>query len=147
MSKSPGEDVLRVYEMADRVSMRRGAANQFYLALETLLLGVPAGFASFGPAIAKPLPISAVFLVGAVVSVLWLLQLRAYRDLNREKFVVIQTIEKEHLRVRPFTDEWVPLDDRKRRWRERYLQLGTLERLVPVVFLVADVCAGVIVWL
>ena len=31
-------------EMADRVSARRGGANQFYLTLETLILAVPAAF-------------------------------------------------------------------------------------------------------
>lgn len=152
MSRGASDEILRVYEltveMADRISTRRGSANQFYLAIETLLLGVPASLATFGGRVAKPLVLSSVLVVAAVVALLWWLQLRAYRDLNREKFRVIQGIEKTHLRIRPYVDEWAPLSDpTKRRWRERYLQLGVLERIVPLVFGTVDLAVAVIVWL
>ncbi len=152
MKRTASDEVLTVYElaveMADRVSTRRGTSNQFYLALQTLLLGVPAAFASFKQTIAHPLPLAAVLILGAVISLLWWLQLRAYRDLNREKFAVIQQIERQHLEVQPYVDEWRPYaDGGKRRWRERYRELGQLERAVPLVFLCADVVAALIVWL
>lgn len=152
MRRPADEEVLRVYglavEMADRISTRRGTANQFYLTIETLLLGVPAGLASFGRPVTQPLLVSSVLAVGAVIAAVWWLQLRAYRDLNRAKFDVIQQIERTYLRVRPYVDEWIPLTDpTKRRWRERYLQLGALERSVPFVFIFFDAFVAVIVWL
>ena len=68
------------------------------------------------------------------MSACWWLQLRSYRDLNRAKFAVIIEVEKQ-LPVRVFTDEWQSLKtDPIKTWRQRYAELGTVERVVPWVF-------------
>jgi hypothetical protein len=137
-------------DMADRVSARRGQANQFYLSIETLLLGVPAFFGltdvdGTGP---DPLRSTVLATVGVIVSMTWWLQLRSYRQLNRAKFQVILAIEREHFQIRPFCDEWESLqNDRIKGWRGRYAELGTVERTVPLVFLVANLLLGVWAWL
>lgn len=129
--------VLELYkvavEMADRISARRGQANQFYLSLQSLLLGAPA---IFGQDLAqRPVEAAALCVAGLSISLVWYLQLRSYRQLNRAKFVVINAIEAAHFEVHPFTDEWMELKkDPVSRWRGRYAELGTVERLVPVVF-------------
>ena len=136
-------------EMADRVSSRRGQANQFYLSIETLLLGVPAlvGLADTGGLESDPLRSTVLAAVGVLVSITWWLQLRSYRQLNRAKFDVILTIEREHFEIRPFSDEWESLkQDRIPGWRGRYAELGTVERVVPVVFLIANALLGVWAW-
>ncbi len=120
-------------EMADRVSARRGQANQFYLSLQSLLLGAPA---IFGKDLTnRPVEAAALCVAGLTISLVWYLQLRSYRQLNRAKFAVINAIEGKHLQEHPFMDEWNELKkDPVSGWRGRYAELGTVERLVPVIF-------------
>ncbi|MDV8030794.1 MULTISPECIES: hypothetical protein [unclassified Rhodococcus (in: high G+C Gram-positive bacteria)] len=136
----PPSELLDVYklavEMADRVSARRGLANQFYLSLETLILGVPAllQVSDNGPALGEGRA-SILSILGIVVALVWWLQLRSYRQLNKAKFDVINSIEGEHMTIRIFSDEWKSLkSDHVERWRPRYAELGTVERVVPGIF-------------
>lgn len=135
-------------EMADRVSARRGQANQFYVALQTALLGVPAAFAVVGHGSEiDPLRSFLLSLVGAMVSVVWWFQLRSYRDLNTAKFRVINQIEADNLPIRPFSDEWKDLKkDPVPGFRGRYAELGFVERFVPIVFFAINTVLAVIVW-
>ncbi|WP_422653763.1 RipA family octameric membrane protein [Lacisediminihabitans sp.] len=129
-------------EMADRVSARRGQANQFYLAVETLLLGIPASITLLLSASASagldPWVTLVLGICGLAVSTIWWMQLRSYRDLNTAKFKVINKIEADYFEVRPFSDEWAHLkhDENIKRWRGRYAELGTVERVMPAVFAV-----------
>lgn len=146
------DEAARLYttavEMADRVSARRGQANQFYLSIETLLLGVPAFFGVTAAENGDPLRQTALAAVGVIVSVTWWLQLRSYRQLNAAKFDVILAIERDHFQTRPFSDEWGSLkNDRVPGWRDRYAELGTVERIVPIVFAAANVVLAVWAWL
>ncbi|MEU8029196.1 hypothetical protein AB0C13_11235 [Streptomyces sp. NPDC049099] len=123
-------------EMADRVSARRGSANAFFLSVQSALVTL-VGFGT--PQFARSpwwVPL-AVASAGITLSVTWWMQLRSYRDLNRAKFKVILKLE-EGLAARVFGDEWDilrrdPLPGR----RGRYAELGTSERVVPLVFAVA----------
>lgn len=134
-------------EMADRVSARRATANSFFLAAHaalTALVGVlhPAVSVS-AAAQAKPFPFASVLLAlaGVTLAVAWWLSLRSYRDLNRAKFDVITSLEK-HLPVQLFDHEWRLLKrDPVRMWRGRYAELGQVEQLVPVVFILLYVGA------
>jgi hypothetical protein len=129
--------VLELYktavEMADRVSARRSTANAFFLTAQTALVAV---IGATTPNLLKApwWTALAVTIAGVVLSVSWWLQLRSYRDLNRAKFAVINSIEKQ-LPVKIFSDEWdiltkVPVNS----WRTRYAELGTVERVIPGVF-------------
>lgn len=147
---TPPADVLDLYkmavEMADRVSARRGQANQFYVSLETLIVGAPALIqasdqgTAFGEGRA-----SILALVGVIVAIVWWLQLRSYRDLNKAKFAVITKIENDHLPIKAFKDEWRQLkSDPVPRWRARYAELGTVERMVPFVFILINLAVLVL---
>lgn len=149
--QSENQEAIRMYamcvEQADRISARRGQANQFYLSLETLILGVPAFF-GFSGAATDPLRVTVLAVVGIIVSAAWWLQLRSYRDLNSAKFKVINEIERTYFEVRPFSDEWVHLKtDQIKGWRPRYAELGSVERFVPAAFVVANLLVGVTAWL
>lgn len=152
MTTRPGE-TLDVYklavEMADRVSARRGLANQFYLSIQTLILGVPAVFQAIGQGeSADPLRSALLAFVGCIISVVWWLQLRSYRDLNTAKFEVINKLESDFFETRVFSDEWAYLKkDPVRKWRPRYAELGTVEQLVPWVFLAVNLTVLAMVWL
>lgn len=145
------DEIIDVYklsvEMADRISSRRGQANQFYLALESLLLGGPAIFQSrsVGAGL-DPARTTSLAAVGILVAVIWWMQLRSYRDLNRAKWSVINRIELEHLTVRPFVDEWEALKAHSDSLRHRYAELGTVERAAPGVFVALNIAWIVWVW-
>lgn len=141
MTVDPPEDapsqVVDLYklavEMADRVSARRANSNAFFLTVQTTLVAV-LGLGS-NVLIKAPSWVSLIVsLAGVVLAASWWLQLRSYRDLNRAKFQVINAIEPQ-LPVQVFSDEWASLKkDPIPGWRKRYAELGTVERVIPIVF-------------
>jgi hypothetical protein len=133
----PDPRVLELYktavEMADRVSARRSTANAFFLTAQTALVAV-IGVTTPNLLKAPWWTALAVALAGVILSVSWWLQLRSYRDLNRAKFAVINSME-EQLPVKIFSDEWDNLKKAPvKSWRRRYTELGTVERIIPGVF-------------
>ncbi|WP_220699222.1 RipA family octameric membrane protein [Nocardioides cavernaquae] len=120
-------------EMADRVSARRGAANTFFLSVQGAVVAALGFLSSQSPEPAKRYLI-AMCVVGVAASLVWFLLLRSYRDLNRAKFEVILRLEHD-LPVALFADEWSSLKkDPIARWRGRYAELGSVERLGPALF-------------
>jgi hypothetical protein len=76
----------------------------------------------------------AVAAAGVLLSLTWFLQLRSYRQLNTAKYAVITSMEPK-LPVDIFDQEWSILKkEAPQAWRERYTELGYVERLVPVAF-------------
>ncbi|WP_456298890.1 RipA family octameric membrane protein [Amycolatopsis mongoliensis] len=140
MTSTPGDvdpRELEIYklavEMADRVSARRATANTFFLTVQSAFVAV-VGIAS--PKLHESAWWNSlvVSVAGIALSGSWWLQLRSYRDLNRAKFEVINSIES-NLPVQIFSEEWKSLKkDPVARWRGRYAELGTIERSVPFVF-------------
>lgn len=129
-------------EMADRVSGRRTAANAFFL---TLHVGLAAEVGILGQATAPEKTVSVYLLLapvaGLALSAAWFLLLRSYRDLNKAKFEVITEIEKG-LPLQIFAKEWEQLKkDPVKRWRARYAEQGTAERIVPAIFAVLYIAA------
>ncbi|MFE7589216.1 hypothetical protein ACFU6K_07415 [Kitasatospora sp. NPDC057512] len=128
---------LLAVEMADRVSARRGSANTFFLSVQTALVTL----IGFGiPKLSESpwwVP-TAVALAGITLSGAWWMQLRSYRDLNGAKFQVINSLE-EKLSARIYTDEWDALRNTAAAGRRHrhYTELGTTERLVPMIFAAA----------
>ncbi|MCW2393257.1 hypothetical protein [Sphingobium sp. B11D3A] len=117
-------------EMADRVSQRRQAANNFYLSVNTFLVG--------GSAFLKTLAPSSVTLVivtvaGLAICALWYQNIQSYKTLNQAKFNVINDIELR-LVEQPFGLEWKNLDpdgDGK-----RHKPFHRVESVVPWIFVV-----------
>jgi len=123
-------------EMADRVSARRATANAFFLTVNTALLA----FVSSGSLNMLWL----VALAGIALSGTWWILLKSYRDLNAAKFGVILEMEKD-LEAKVYGNEWRvlkedrpkeerPQEKRPKRWWEGYAELGTVERIVPLIF-------------
>lgn len=140
----PPSYVLELYklavEMADRVSARRAMANSFFFTVQAGLAVAVGAFSvnAGGAAGSEPdrFPLTLAALAGAAISGAWWLILRSYRDLNAAKFNVITDIEKAHLPLQLFEDEWQQLKkDRMKGWRGRYAEQGQAERVVPLVFL------------
>ena len=108
--------------MTDRVSARRAVASSFFLTAQPALVVLVGATSTSDWAFALP---------GLVLAATWWLLLRSYRILNSAKFKVIQRME-ERLPAAPFKDEWIELKPTTGKpWRERYFELGLLERIVP----------------
>lgn len=147
--------VLDLYKIAveqvDRISARRATANGYFLTINTGLAAFVGLLAAATDTSSKDLPrpdgVALVVTagVGAILSVTWWLLLRSYRDLNRAKFKVITEIEAVHLPVRIFEREWEILksDESLPWWKGRYAELGFVERVVPMLFLVVYLLLGV----
>lgn len=124
-------------EMADRVSARRTSANTFFLAINSAVvtaIGLALDARPASPGSADAVVVWAIAVAGVALAFAWWALLRSYRDLNRAKFKVILEMERG-LVVRPFTDEWAALqEDPVVGWRGRYAELGTIERVVPLLF-------------
>jgi hypothetical protein len=123
-------------EMADRISARRGAANTFFLTVNTGLAAL-LGSSSLRWYVAA---------AGLVFALAWWWLLQSYRRLNSAKFQVINAIEPA-LPIQLFTEEWKYLQAAKRpmrvwppralwSWMNGYHELGIVERVVPLAFAV-----------
>jgi hypothetical protein len=120
-------------DMADRVSARRANANAYFITIQGALVAALGFLAGRTPAVDDRY-LMAITAVGVLASGTWFLLLRSYRDLNRAKFTVINELETL-LPLQPFADEWSELKrDPVRKWRPRYAELGTIERVIPVLF-------------
>jgi hypothetical protein len=122
-------------EMADRISVRRGIANSFFLTVNTALMAL------LGTQDARWYPAAA----GIVMCVTWWALLKSYRDLNRAKFEIILAMETR-LPTRVYGDEWARLRKEPvrfglrsaalRAWLSQYRELGYIERIVPWIFII-----------
>jgi hypothetical protein len=136
-------------ELADRVSARRATANSFFLTLNAGLaafLGIAAPpMARVAPAQeADPFASILLAVVGSILALAWWLLLRSYRDLSRAKFDVVLALE-QRLEVMLLSDEWTSLTSGPiRPWWRRYVQLGSLERVIPALFFCLYVLTGVL---
>ncbi|MFL1428373.1 MULTISPECIES: RipA family octameric membrane protein [unclassified Nocardiopsis] len=131
------QDDLELYkiavEMADRVSARRGVANSFFLTVQTALVAV-VGFSQGGAEDVSTAAQVAFALAGVVLSLSWWMQLRSYRELNEAKFKVINKMESR-FSIKIFSEEWAYLKpDPVSHSKKRYAELGSIERIVPWVF-------------
>lgn len=92
-------------EMADRLSARRHTTNSHFVSLNTAVAGV------FGylAATKDPQVLRHVIWVlapaGFLLSLMWFLQLRSYRNLGSAKFAVIHELESA-IGIRPYFAEW-----------------------------------------
>lgn len=135
-------------DSAHRVTSARATANTFFFTIQSLLatgIGVIRPLLSEGKISASVDRFSVLLasIVGALLSVTWLLLLRSYKALNSRKFKIILDMEAE-LPAKPFGEEWkLAKEDTPARWRDRYVEQGTVEQFVPVVFVAVYVATGI----
>lgn len=125
-------------EMADRVSQRRQAANNFYLSVNTLLVGGSAYLGTLAPAARNVVVIS---IAGIAICALWVRNIASYQTLNEAKFKVINDVETR-LTEQPFRTEWDHLDPDNDGKRHR--PFHKVEGAVPWVFLAVYACQALL---
>jgi hypothetical protein len=120
-------------EMADRVSARRGAANTFFLTLNTA--AVSAIGILWSGHLRESRWILGFLFGGLIIQCLaWFWLLRSYRQLNTAKYAVVGALE-ERLPASPYwAAEWIALGEGKD--PARYWPLSHLEQSIPVLFAV-----------
>ena len=141
MTDAEQNERLEIYklhaELADRVSQRREGANRLYVSLLVGLVVFLGALLRFGIGdIPEQYVLRAIGLFGVLLSVSWFVTLLPYRQLNSEKFRVLQELEKD-LAFPFFTKEWDPGskgDKSNRYWRQTKVEV-TLPVLFGLLFL------------
>jgi hypothetical protein len=121
-------DQYKLYvEMADRISGRRQAANSYFLAVNTALLG-------FIGYLTTREPVEYLWLLGmagVALSYAWQRMILSYQGLNTAKFNVIHAIEKA-LPISPYDAEWEAVGRGKN--EKLYKPFTDVEVNVPWIF-------------
>lgn len=130
-------------DMADKVSQRRQNANNFYLSVNTAIIGASA-YLSTATANA-PIGIAIISVAGLLASLLWKRNIDSYKDLNTGKFHVITELETA-LPIAAFSAEWAFLE--RGETPSRYRQFHTVEKFVPYIFAAVHLvqCVRIIPW-
>lgn len=109
--------------MADNISERRVTTNNFFLTLNTGILGFSVLFKSDNEVL--------ISIIGLIIIGLWIHTINNYKKLNSYKFKVINELEKK-LPAKPYNYEWDIMDNGNN--KRKYKRLTDIERLVPVIF-------------
>ncbi|WP_108262874.1 RipA family octameric membrane protein [Mangrovicoccus ximenensis] len=130
-------DLYKLYlETAEKVSDRRGAANQWLLSVNSAVVGLY-GYLSSGKAGAGDAEQIiwrwAIPCAGILVCLAWTAILASYRKLNAAKFKVLQEIEAGFPH-QPFAKE------RSHYKADKRLSLSKMEQAIPLCFAALYAC-------
>ena len=121
----------RIYiHVANSGNERRAKSNEFFLAINTAIMGILGYFEIKGP-IETPVIFMMVPFVGIAICYCWYKIINSYSQLNRTKFKVIHSVEKK-LPLSLFETEW-ELNGRGKD-KKKYLPLSSTEKLIPIIF-------------
>jgi hypothetical protein len=123
-------------DMADKVSQRRQSANNFYLSVNTAIIGASAYINAIGQ---SALNIFLIAIAGIGVCLVWQRNISSYKTLNEAKFKVINELENG-LPVAPYTREWTHLDPDQN--GTRHTPFHAVEVWVPRIFVALHVAQG-----
>jgi len=130
-------------EMSDKISERRNNANSFFLTANTLLITIFGGLVTFlsdpqgtasslEPYILLQTPMFGIVsasaaTAGIILCITWFNLITRYKNLNQQKFFIIQQLESK-LPSKPYVaEELVPTTSLR--------PLTTTERFIPMVFI------------
>ncbi len=121
----------RIYiHVSNSGNERRAKSNEFFLAINTAIMGILGYFEIKGP-IETPIVFMMVPFVGIAICYCWYRIIKSYSELNRAKFAVLHSAEKK-LPLSLFKTEWELLG--KGKDRKKYLPLSSTEKLIPLIF-------------
>ncbi len=122
----------RIYiHVMNTASERRLKSNEFFLAINTAIMGILGYFEVKGP-VEKSILILLVPFVGIAICYCWYKIINSYSQLNRVKFSVIHSVEKK-LPLSLFETEWELLGGGKD--KKKYWPLSSTEKLIPIIFI------------
>lgn len=127
------EQYKMLIESADKISDRRNHTNTFFLTINTTLLAAMPFLSDKASGIQDELFVVLIIcLLGALLNLVWFLNIRSYKKLNSAKFKIAHKIEEE-LPHRVFTEEWELL--RGKKGFLRYRTLTDIEGYLPLVII------------
>lgn len=130
------EHLLEQYKIytssAEKISDRRQKANEFFLALNTGLVGVLGFVATKTDQGEIASIVSLAAIAGGVMCYLWYRIIRSYKGLNDAKYRVIHTIEAR-LPLALYDTEWETLGRGEN--KKIYWPFSHIELLVPWIFI------------
>lgn len=109
--------------MADNISERRINSNNFFLTLNSFILGSSVMFENDKEILTS--------LIGLFIVSIWIMTINNYKRLNSHKFKVINELE-EKLPSKPYNYEWYIIKNSNS--KSRYKRLTDIEKLTPIVF-------------
>lgn len=128
-------------EMADRISARRLTTNQYFLTVNTAIIGAYAIATAVGLKRLEPQWAAFVSLAGLILCYTWRRLVQSHDQLNAGKFAVIHEMEKL-LPYPLFEREWSKLGQGKD--PKLYRPVSKLEVAVPLVFMALYL--GLLTW-
>lgn len=122
-----------VVEMANCTSDRRINNNNFFILINTGLIA----FMS----LEKSLTNIIIYIVGIVISVVWICSIKSYKKMNKMKFKIINELE-DLLPTSPHKYEWEIVNKNKKYKRFTALEmwLPSIFIFVYVIFMIINIC-------
>jgi F0F1-type ATP synthase assembly protein I len=120
-------------EMADRIAVRRGLANTFFLTLNAAILTLIGVFWKDRPAGLSPWFLLPVLVLTLGLCLAWFWLVRSYRQLSSGKFAVIAALEQKLPASPWWNGEWKALKGEEGD-KSTYWALTHLEIWVPLLF-------------
>jgi len=118
-------------EMADRVSSRRVQTHKFYTTLLTALLAILSLATDKSIFTTNQVPVCfIVSVLGIVLNVIWLMNIRSYKHLNTGKFMVIHEMEQD-LPFQCYDKEWKHIGEGHE--IKKYIPLTIIEQIIPLL--------------
>jgi len=122
----------RIYlHVFNSTSERRLKSNEFFLGINTAIMGILGYLEAKGP-IEKPLIFMLAPFVGIAICYSWYKIIHTYKQLDRTKFKVIHSAEKK-LPLALFETEWELLG--KGKDPKKYQPFSNTEMRIPVIFI------------
>lgn len=130
-------DQYKIYiESVEKISDRRQKNNEFFVALNTALLGI-LGYINIKTKISL-VPIVVFFsIAGIIINYYWYRTVRSFKGLNSGKFKLIHEIESR-LPIALFKIEWDVLGRGKK--RDLYWPVSHIETKIPWLFMFLYFC-------
>lgn len=136
--KSHYLEIYKIYvETTDKISDRRYFSNSFFLSINTAIVGFVSYLDTSSNSNEKFLFHIVIGLVGTITSYMWYRLIVSYRQINTEKFKIIQLIEEE-LPIAPYSAEWEFLG--KGKDSSKYVPFTHVEVIVPWIFIGLHSC-------
>jgi len=122
------ENLLEQYKLyvntSTDISSKRLESNKFHLTLNSVIFGLT----SYLTILDDKLVILLLSIVGTLISLIWLRNILAYKELNSAKFKVIHQLEN-YLPASLFKIE-------EQHYLKKYHSLTDIEKFVPIIFII-----------
>lgn len=123
-------------EMADRVSVRRGQANTFYISLLSAILALLSLIIDKNLfAGSSRILLFFTSILALALCLTWYVNIQSYKQLNSLKFKVINEME-QYLPFACYSREWEILKEKQKNGDTQYVRLTAIEKFVPLIFAV-----------